>query len=457
MAAHAVCKAPRAGYIGRMLKRWGLLLALVMAAAIASATPIRILAVGDSMTEEYAFEVPFSAPASDPGNANMHNWPELLRFWRPAEATMGSYASSIPAYTDLRDAGSEWNFGIPGATTSMWNDILLQSSLPIYPLPTATQTAYYLTRNALISEIPSAEVVVIFLGGNDVKSSYGDLYSGNESASFYTDLITRLAFIHDFIRARTAVPIVICTAPNVGATYAVSVNYNDPVHVALARSKIDSLNQSIANLAAGKGATLVPIHTLTDRIFDDHPFQINGTEFQITPNDQNTPDRIFCRDGFHPATMAQALIANLILDGITRATGRPLTQFGNREILQTVLGLNPDQPYLNWAAGYPGIGSMTADADGDGIPNLAEYVLGTSPRVAGSPFTFPSGGHGTLQFVPSVAALRFASLTVLESSNLSTWSTVPSGRINKDPGGTWTVAPNGQPRNFYRLRAETRQ
>jgi len=236
----------------------------------------------------------------------------------------------------------------------------------------------------------------------------------------------------------------------------VLANYNIPANVALARSKISALNTAITTMATGRGATVVPIHQLTDRVFDETPFQLNGTVFQSAPDDENTPDRLFCRDGFHPATALQSQITNLILDGITRATGRPLTQFANREILQNALGLNPDQPYLTWAASYTNIGGMTADPDGDGIPNLAEYVLGTSPRASGSPFTFGPGAPGTLRFVPSSVALRFASLTVLESSNLTVWSAVPANRITTDSGGTWIVAPNGQPRNFYRLRAETR-
>ena len=43
------------------------MLALVIAAMLPlSAAPFRLLAVGDSLSEEYRFEIPFSAPDLDP-------------------------------------------------------------------------------------------------------------------------------------------------------------------------------------------------------------------------------------------------------------------------------------------------------------------------------------------------------------------------------------------------------
>lgn len=74
-------------------------------------------------------------------------------------------------------------------------------------------------------------------------------------------------------------------------------------------------------------------------------------------------------DGFHPATVAQALLADILLDALNRATGRSIPRLTNREILGEVLGLDPGQPYLDWAGPA---GGFTADPDGDGLPNLAD-------------------------------------------------------------------------------------
>src|SRR5688572_22219384 len=83
---------------------------------MAGAAPLRVLAIGDSLTEEYAFELTFSAPASNPTNANARNWPELFRIFRGTEVSLGPYESTLGSYLDLRNAGHEWNFGIPGTT-----------------------------------------------------------------------------------------------------------------------------------------------------------------------------------------------------------------------------------------------------------------------------------------------------------------------------------------------------
>ena len=99
--------------------------------------------------------------------------------------------------------------------------------------------------------------------------------------------------------------------------------------------------------------------------------------------------------------MGQVLIANEILTACAAAAAHPLTVFPNREAL-TLLGYAPDAPYDAWKAGYAGLGATNADDDRDGVPNLVEYTLGTSPKVLGSPFQFTGG---TLRFATSAVGL----------------------------------------------------
>lgn len=431
-------------------------LAFALLAVVARAAPLRILAIGDSMSEEYAFEVPFSAPDSNPTNANVRNWPELLRIHRATEATLGTYESSAAGYSDLRNAGHRLNFGVPGFTTSNW--ITLLNTTSRFPIPNEPLGVfYYDTRNALQDELPLAEVVVILLGANDLKQDYNDIFNGTEAAGYYNGIVNRLSAIHQFVRTRRpAVPIVLCTIPDVGATPDISATYNDPVKRAAARVKIAALNQSIINLAATNGAAVARLDHLTDRVFNETPFQLNGTVFTAAGAPENPPDRLFCKDNFHPATVSQALIANEILAACTAATARPLALFGNREILQLVLGLDPDAPYKTWAAAWSAPVAPQSDDDGDGVPNLVEFTLGTSPRQNGFPWTFSVPADGTVSVTPSPEALRYASLTVLESGDLVTWQPVPSARITTNAGGAWSIAPSGADRGFYRLRADVR-
>lgn len=399
------------------------LLPLLAIALPVSAAPLRVLAIGDSMTEEYAFEIPFSAPASDPTNANTRSWPELLRIFRPAEATLGPYESTAFTYGDLRNAGHEWNFGIPGMTTRNWF-ILINTDNPFDP-PSGEPLgfSYYDTRRKLIDELYAVEAVVILLGANDLKQEYNDLFNDTEAANFSKGVRNRIAAIHDWVRIyRPNVPVVVCTLPDVGATPQISGTYNDPVKQASTRAKIAALNQSLITWAAGKARppAIARIDRLTDRIFDQQPFHLNGTVFTLPGDPENPPTRVFCRDGFHAATMAQALIANEILRALEAATGRDLTPFSNREILRNLLGLDPDQPYLDWiaAAGLGGSG-MDEDPDLDGFPNLAEYLLDSPPGSFSPPLAGSFAPGKWLAWQPSINALRFGTLTAEESANLT--------------------------------------
>jgi lysophospholipase L1-like esterase len=434
------------------------LLPLLVFVSSVNAAPLRVLAIGDSMTEEYAFELPFSAPASNPTNANTRSWPELLRIFRPAEASLGPYESTAFTYGDLRNAGHEWNFGIPGMTTRNWF-ILINTDNPFKP-PAGEPLGfdYYDTRRKLIDELYAVEAVVILLGANDLKQEYNDLFNNTEAANFDNGVRNRIAAIHDWVRIyRPNVPVVVCTLPDVGATPQISGTYNDPVKQASTRAKIAALNQSIITWAAGKAKppAIARIDHLTDRIFDQQPFHLNGTVFILAGDPENPPTRVFCRDGFHASTIAQALIANEIMGALNTATGRDLTPFSNREILQNLLGLNPDRPYLDWiaAAGLGGSG-MDEDPDMDGFPNLAEYLLGSPPGSSGTPLAGSFAPGKWLAWQPSANALRFATLTAEESAELTLWSPVPAGRTMVAPDGTVSVTPAVGTRGFARLRAE---
>jgi lysophospholipase L1-like esterase len=429
-------------------RRWLMLGAL---AAIAQAEPLPVLIMGDSLSEEYAFELPFSAPDSNPLVASARNWPEILSAHRAAEITLGSYNSAMLSYPDLRNGGYKYNFGVPSFKTTDWIAVSQAtffdtfSSDPIVALR-------YPTQLALIRQLEDVGAVVIFLGGNDLKSNYTGIFFDAEPPALLAQTVANLGILHDFIRAHApALPIVIATAPDIGATPEVFNKYTDPVLRTVARGRITAMNANLIAMATARGATVAPVHQLTDRVFDESPLNLNGTIFTLAPDPANPPTAMFCKDGFHPATMAQALIADILIDALNRATGRTIPRLANREILGPVLGLNPDQPYLDWAGAA---GAMTADLDGDGLPNLAEYGLGTAPGTAGSPYIFAADGE--MSFAVSPVGSRFASLTVEESTTLSSWQPVPAGRITVRPDSTWQIRPSGAARSFYRLAVTPR-
>jgi autotransporter-associated beta strand protein len=113
-------------------------------------------------------------------------------------------------------------------------------------------------------------------------------------------------------------------------------------------------------------------------------------------------------------------------------------------------------PYDSWAAaaGLTGqAGAATADPDGDGLQNLLEFALGSSPTTgsAAQPTTQPSTGNLVVSFSRSDASEGAATLSFQVSDDLSNWpagsefaipaTTDTSGTL---PGGaTVTVTENG--------------
>ena len=102
-----------------------------------------------------------------------------------------------------------------------------------------------------------------------------------------------------------------------------------------------------------------------------------------------------------------------------------------------------------------GNGADAFDADRDGLPNLVEYALGTSPVSAGSsapPVVGRSADRLTLRFTPQVVAgLTYA---VQTSPDLATWTTTPLAGLSAGAPFTWTdtaTIASGQ-RRYVRLR-----
>lgn len=138
------------------------------------------------------------------------------------------------------------------------------------------------------------------------------------------------------------------------------------------------------------------------------------------------------------------------------ATGRD----GTDEETITIVVTSAQNPYQDWADGVFGSGNSngisTADPDGDGVANLAEFHLGTDPMDANSRLRLAvhgwTNGSASLQVQPvaSNGIYRIAQTTSLTAG----WTNSPQ-ELNRsqhlsDPQGNFTW-PANELRTFFRI------
>ena len=136
------------------MKQWIPATLIGLGLTLSSQAALKVMAIGDSMTREYAIQLPFSAPDSDPIEANTMNWVEILAARRSVDIDFGDY----------KDLGHEYNFGISGYDTDLWMEIIHAGLLD----------PEILIRYEMRKQYDEVDVIVItnyygrrFRGGND--------------------------------------------------------------------------------------------------------------------------------------------------------------------------------------------------------------------------------------------------------------------------------------------------
>lgn len=414
----------------------------------------RILTIGDSQSEEYAFEVIFSAPFAGDYSDHADNWIEILDQRRDSQLDFGSYADFPGEYGDFRNNGHKYNWAAPGFTSFEAESMVtgaFDSNWAIWALNTTS--ANKIEDQLKNNDSPIAHIV-IFLGGNDINNEYPELARGIlDSNSYLNTLIANFQSIITSLRSHNPnIPITIVNCPNVSISPRVREKYplqSEADTITAITIDFNNRLQTLANINSTTAPTnIADIFSFSQQIAAPETFYIGTVEMIKAGNDQNPANHIFCTDGFHPNSGAQALYANQILTAINTIQTPQTPLLTNREIITEVLHLNPDQPYLDWATTFTSTAlPMSGDFDNDNIPNLLEFALNSSPttpnsspltQIAPLTFTFPKNPN----------ASRHLDLTPETSTTLQpdSWTPIATSQnqITLDPA---------KAKNFLRLRA----
>ncbi len=419
----------------------------------------QLLIIGDSLSKEYEYEGDYIGGADAP--AGLHSWTEILDDKRHSYFDFGTSST----YADVRLLGHRHNWSIPGSFASEWINKYLTANFPLnytYGIP------------ELESQLNgSVERVVIFLGGNEIRSQYGNLYDGNLAPStFASGLFNDLEDIVNWVLDRRAsgTQVVLANLPHLGACP--DKNDAHPYNVTKTgrvTSAITNVNGRLQTLAQTKGIGYADIYSTFSGLVNSDHLCIGGVPIWRYPvHSDGDPRYCFLGDGLHPNMPVQAIIAQIILDAFNTKYGTTIPRLTNTEILTNVLGLSSDLVFTEWLAGYGVPASQrgfAADPDKDGVQNLMEYALDLDPgksdsRLLPKPETVVTNGitYVGITWKPRLTTCPWGTLYAQQSSNLVNWNTVAAGNVTWNPTTqTQTVRiarPVGSPPLFLRLKAE---
>ncbi len=451
------------GIFGGRMRAAGPVLLTAALLFVARADAEDVLIVGDSLSREYGIEFPALFP-DRPEAWGARNWAELLHERRSNRFDMGSEAqwfgssagflSLFGGSLDWLDAEMAWhayNWAIPGAESSTWNDIL-------------EEDLYFLLRAPLDLQIQdTAERAVVFLGANDLKNHYGDFYDGRAPGGFADRRATNVKDTVEYLRDRNgSLQIVVVGWPDVGATPEVMTEFPDAERRALVTQMTKSINDDLRAWAEREGIGFAEIFDLTVEAQEPRPFCRWGIGFEkgFDPlPGSNREQYLFAPDGFHPNTAVHIAFANRILEAFNALGDAVPIPLIEDEEAREILGLEPAPGFTDWLESWSLSGaSATDDEDGDGLPLSVEFALGSRPDAADVDAVLRSAESGegngrVLSYRPDPGAACHLDIEVEESGDLESWTAVPRARLRSASTG-WVdvLGEEGAQGGYVRLR-----
>ena len=391
-----------------------------------------VVVMGDSLSKEYS--VTFLGIGGNLAAGHIRNWSEILEERRGDVFGMGSFG----VFGDWRLTGHAQNWSIPGSMASEWRERLSYPGM----VPAGLETQLR----------GGADRVVIWLGGNDVRVKYGDLYDGRPSGEWAERLVADVVAVMEFVRARNRlIPLVVCGVPHVGATPSRNEAYPyDPVKTGRATAVLDGVNLRLRRAAEGMGAGYAEVYEVTRELVTAERWVCGGWRIEKRSSSGGEPDALFLGDDFHPNWPAQAVFAQRIVDAFNQLEGGRIPRLTNREIVGDVLGQDAGLTLNQWARGYgivDGDRGWGDDPDGDGLKNVVEFAFDLDPLRHDRdlmPVPWWDGDRLALAWQPrDQSNATWARITVQESAGGGEWKAVPSGSVINPGGGVRMVRRTG--------------
>jgi phospholipase/lecithinase/hemolysin len=266
--------------------------------------------LGDSYSDEYQFY--------PPDRSTSQNWVEILA--RSRGLNFGRY--SAKSRGEPRNQGFEFNWARSDATST---DMIKTGQ-----------------HTGLAEQVASGEVrvVVIFIGGNDFIFAL----QSRDAATLIQTVLTRAQTnlriaVNTILKASPRVQVLLATLPNIlelpEFAEPLERGLLSPSLVADYAHAIERYNREVRTLALGNPRTalldVALLARLAPRPDRDHVRICGRTLNRAHP--QNSPDHVFLGDARHVGTVAQAVMANLVIHTLNSRSDARIKPLGVAEIL----------------------------------------------------------------------------------------------------------------------------
>jgi hypothetical protein len=359
--------------------------------------------LGDSLTAEYeeiapiaGFEEEATAYARvdrDPTTKKLiggvsRSWVEILGLTRSFFFDFGFYRTNG---TLPRLDGFTRNWGIPGAKASQYEEFMT-TSFNANPF-------FFTIRLPLEQQLSNnTDRVVIWLGTNDLRERYGEIYDGDTEAveELKEGLLDDLKSIIDRVQdLNDDIEIVVGNLPDLAAAPSIVADFDVEADRELVTEAVEEINEAIAELAEEEDIGVADVYAITKKLVEGEPFYFGGVQFApsiydelgevLEPAEHNDPHFLFTRDGFHPNTALQVQIARTFIKAFNDTYDAEIPLVTHAEALK-LLKINPREPYLHWINSFdPAVDAeergLLKNPDGDDLTNLIEYALDSDPRA----------------------------------------------------------------------------